>query len=148
MDAQDSRTSLFGDAVTGQDLAWSLSRVVSTHPQRRREAVQEGADRLVRLLDDAGWERHYYRILWRATEAEFRGIPAYAQLAHALERTLIAVQELQLARPGAWLTRQLRDAGWLDVVYHSSPGRKWTTPGAFSAGKRSLGTSRRPGLVV
>ena len=110
--------------------------------------MQEGAARLVRLLDDAGWERHYYRILWRATESEFRGIPAYAQLAYALERTLIAVQELRLARPGAWLTRQLRDAGWLDAVYRSSPSKKWTAPGAFSPGKRSLGASRRPGPMV
>lgn len=114
---EDSRTSLFTDAATPQDLIWSLSRIVSTHPQGRREAVQEGAARLVRLLDDPGWERHYYRVLWRATEAEFRGIPAYAQLASALERTLIASSELHLARPGAWLTRQLKDCGWIDAVY-------------------------------
>ena len=69
------------------------------------------------LLNDPGWERHYYRILWRATEAEFKGLPAYAQLARALERTLIASRELRLARPGAWLTRQLRDCGWVDTVY-------------------------------
>ena len=115
----DSRTSLFSDAATPQDLVWSLSRIVSVHPQGRREAVQEGAVRLVTLLNDPGWERHYYRILWRATEAEFRGQPAYSQLAHALERTLIAVKELTLARPGAWLTRQLCDCGWMDAVYRT-----------------------------
>ncbi|MPY68250.1 hypothetical protein F8S09_16460 [Deinococcus sp. SDU3-2] len=98
----DSRTSLFAEACTPQELIWSLSRIVSIHPHYRREAVQEGATHLTRLLHDAGWERHYYRILWRATEAEFRNIPAYAQLGHALERTLIATQELQLIRPGAW----------------------------------------------
>jgi hypothetical protein len=101
---------------------WSLSRIVSVHPQGRREAVQEGAARLVTLLHDPGWERHYYRILWRATEAEFNGQPAYSQLAHALERTLVAVKELKLARPGAWLTRQLRECGWVDAVYTSKCG--------------------------
>jgi len=116
---KDSRTSLFADATTPQELVWSLSRIVSIHPQARREAVQEGAARLVQLLADPGWERHYYRLLWRATEAEFQGLPAYTQLAHALERTLIAANELHLARPGAWLTRQLRDCGWLDAVYHT-----------------------------
>lgn len=120
LDTEDSRTSIFQDAATPQELVWSLSRIVSTHPQGRREAVQEGATRLVRLLGDAGWERHYYRILWRATEAEFKGIPAYAQLASALERTLITSNELRLARPGAWLTRQLRDCGWIDTVYKST----------------------------
>lgn len=119
----DSRTSLFADAATPQELVWSLSRIVSTHPQHRREAVQEGAARLVCLLDDAGWERHYYRILWRATEAEFRGMPAYAQLAHALERTLVASRELHLARPGAWLNRQLTDCGWMSAVYHHKTAR-------------------------
>jgi hypothetical protein len=113
----DSRTSIFEDVLTPQQLVWSLSRIVSMHPQGRREAVQEGADRLVTLLSDRGWERHYYRVLWRATEAEFRGIPAYAQLAYALERTLVAGWELPLRRPGAWLMRQLRDCGWLDAVY-------------------------------
>ena len=116
----DSRTSLFGDATTPHELVWSLSRIVSVHPQGRREAVQEGAARLVALLNDPGWERHYYRILWRATEAEFNGQPAYSQLAHALERTLVASKELKLARPGAWLTRQLKDCGWTDAVYQSA----------------------------
>ena len=114
----DARTSLFAGAVTPQELVWSLSRIVSMHPQHRREAVQEGAAALVRLLRDDGWERHYYRVLWRATAAEFRGLPAYAQLASALERTLIASDELGLVRPGAWLRRQLADSGWLDTVYH------------------------------
>lgn len=113
----DSRTS-FDNVQTPQELMWSLSRIVSLHPHHRREAVQEGAARLVYLLNDAGWERHYYRLLWRATQAEFRGIPAYAQLASALERTLIAVRELRLTRPGAWLSRQLTDCGWMEAVYH------------------------------
>jgi hypothetical protein len=52
----DSRTSIFKDAQTPQELLWSLSRVASTHPHHRREAVQEGAARLVQLLDDEGWE--------------------------------------------------------------------------------------------
>lgn len=115
----DSRTSVLGDAQTPQELVWSLSRIASVHPQRRREAVQEGAARLVQLLDDAGWERHYYRLLWRATEAEFRGCPAYTQLAAALQRTLISKAELGLSRPGAWLMHQLRKCGWLDDVYHA-----------------------------
>ncbi|MBX8463675.1 hypothetical protein [Deinococcus sp. RIT780] len=114
----DSRTSVFKDAKTPQELLWSLSRVASTHPRHRREAVQEGAARLVQLLDDEGWEQHYYRVLWRATEAEFRGCPAYAQLAAALQRTLISKAELGLSRPGAWLTHQLRECGWMDNVYH------------------------------
>jgi len=76
----------------------------------------------VQLLHDPGWERHYYRLLWRATEAEFRGLPAYAQLAHALERTLIAGRELQLVRPGAWLTRQLRYCGWIEAIYETIRG--------------------------
>ncbi|WP_458593532.1 hypothetical protein [Deinococcus sp. PEB2-67] len=114
----DSRTSVLGDAQTPQELVWSLSRIASVHPHHRREAVQEGAARLVQLLDDTGWERHYYRLLWRATEAEFRGCPAYAQLAAALQRTLISKTELGLSRPGAWLTHQLRECGWLDDVYH------------------------------
>ncbi|MBB5378600.1 hypothetical protein HNQ07_004107 [Deinococcus metalli] len=116
---EDSRTSLFSDVTTPHELIWSLSRIVSTHPQRRREAVQEGATRLTHLLDDSGWERHYFRILWRATEAEFRGCPAYAQLAAALQRTLVSTTELHLARPGAWLMHQLRECGWLDAVYHA-----------------------------
>ena len=68
-------------------------------------------------LDDAGWERHDYRVLWRATEMEFRGCSADAQLAAALQRTLISKAELHLMRPGAWLTHQLRECGWLDDVY-------------------------------
>ncbi len=114
----DSRTSLFGETRTPQDLVWSLSRIASVHPHHRREAVQEGAARLVTLLSDTGWERHYYRVLWRATEAEFRGVPAYAQLAAALQRTLVSTAELNLNRPGAWLMHQLRECGWLDNVYH------------------------------
>jgi hypothetical protein len=118
---EESRTSVFGDALTPQELVWSLSRIVSTHPQSRREAVQEGAARLVALLGDPGWERHYYRVLWRATEAEFRGVPAYVQLAHALERTLVAGRELPVRRPGAWLMRQLLNCGWVDAVYRTLP---------------------------
>ncbi|WP_295815551.1 hypothetical protein [uncultured Deinococcus sp.] len=112
----DSRTSLFANATTPQELVWSLSRIVSIHPQHRREAVQEGAAALVKVLRDEGWEKHYYRVLWRATEAEFRGLPAFAQLASALERTLVANEELDLRRPGAWLTRQLRECGWMTAV--------------------------------
>ncbi|MFC3832844.1 MULTISPECIES: hypothetical protein [Deinococcus] len=113
---EDSRTSLFADATTPQELVWSLSRIVSTHPQHRREAVQEGAAALVEVLRDEGWEKHYYRVLWRATEAEFQGIPAFAQLAFALERTLVANRELYLHRPGAWLARQLEECGWMTAV--------------------------------
>lgn len=116
----DSRTSPFSHIGTPQELVWGLSRIVTTHPQRRREAIQEATEHLVRLLNDQGWERHYYRLLWRATDAEARGLPAYNQLAHALERTLIATRELHLARPGAWLTHQLADCGWMDAVYHHS----------------------------
>ena len=121
MGTVDSRTSVFAEVETPQDLIWSLSRITSTHPHHRREAVQEGAARLVGLLNDTGWERHYYRVLWRATEAEFRGVPAYAQLAAALQRTLIARMELGLSRPGAWLMHLLRECGWVDDVYHVKP---------------------------
>lgn len=114
----DARTSVFEQVQTPQELIWSLSRIASVDPHHRREAVQEGAARLVQLLDDSGWERHYYRLLWRATEAEFRGCPAYAQLAAALQRTLISKEELDLKRPGAWLMHQLRECGWLDDIYH------------------------------
>jgi len=121
LDIQDSRTSMFSDAKTPQELVWSLSRIVAAHPRHRRAVIQEGTVRLVTLLNDTGWEKHYYRILWRATEAEFSGLRAYNQLAYALERTLIAERELSLRRPGAWLTQQLRHTGWLDAVYHRSP---------------------------
>lgn len=121
LDTIDPRTSIFRQARTPQELIWSLSRIASVHPHHRREAVREGAARLVALLDDTGWEKHYYRLLWRATTAEFQGCPAYAQLAAALQRTLISKAELSLERPGAWLTHQLRECGWMDNVYHAKP---------------------------
>ena len=76
---------------------------------------------------------HYYRILWRATEAEFNGQPAYSQLAHTLERTLIATHELKLAGPGAWLTRQLRDCGWVDGLYCAKRREGGELNGTYSA---------------
>ncbi|WP_456833545.1 hypothetical protein [Deinococcus sp. UYEF24] len=118
---KDSRTSPFADIPAQRDLIWALGRIVTVHPRCRRAAVQEAAARLVHLLNDPGWERHYYWILWRATEAESRGVAAYAQLANTLNRTLIAAQELDLARPGAWLTAQLKDCGWMDSVRPSRP---------------------------
>lgn len=66
---------------------------------------------------------------------------AYAQLASALERTLIAENELHLKRPGAWLTRQLSDCGWIDAVYHGLGTERKVNRGRCS-GRRLIAMSK------
>ncbi|WP_027483666.1 hypothetical protein [Deinococcus pimensis] len=105
--------------TTPTDVVWTLQAVLSAHPQHRREAVQKAATHLARLLRDQHSTRHYYRVLWRATTAEFQGVPAFRQLQHALQRVLIATTELDVHHPGALLIHELRHAGWWDAVYHA-----------------------------
>jgi hypothetical protein len=90
---------------------------MSEHPQKRGEAIQAAAVTLTALFHDQQSERHYYRILWRAVDAEFEGQAAFSQLETSMCRTLDAMRETTLRSPGGYLTKLLRDSGWLDAVY-------------------------------
>lgn len=107
-------------AATPEELVYSLSTIVSDHPQHRREAIQAAGKALARIFRDEQSIRHYYRVLWRATAAEFQGLPAYAQLQAAMTRTLVSMRELPLQRPGAYLLSLLREAGWVESVYRAA----------------------------
>ena len=114
----DSLTSAaLASASSPQELVWSLQAVMSEHPQRRGEVIEETAHALARIYRDTGSAEHYCRMLWRATEAEFEGVPAFRQLEAAMLRTLVAMQEIHLHRPGGYLMKQLERAGWIDSVY-------------------------------
>lgn len=118
---KDALTSAsLAHAATPQELVWSLQAVLSEHPQRRGEIVEQAARTLARLFRDDHSRAHYCRVLWRAIEAEFKGLPAFRQLEAAMLRTLITMQEIDLQRPGAYLMRQLEQAGWLDSVYRKA----------------------------
>ncbi len=123
--AVDTRTSTpslaaLAAATTPQEMVYSLGAIVGEHPQHRREAIQAAGKALARIFRDEQSVRHYYRVLWRATAAEFQGLPAYAQLQAAMTRTLVSMRELPLRRPGAYLLGQLREAGWIEAVYRTS----------------------------
>ena len=100
-----------------KDVVWSLRTVLSEQPQRRAEAVQQGAQAIARVFADQQSVRHYYRMLWRATDAEFEGLPAFPQLEAAMCRTVDAMQEQGLRKPGAYLLKLLKEFGWMDAVY-------------------------------
>lgn len=124
----DTRTSALSlaAATTAQEVVWNLDTILAEHPQRRREAIQEAGQALARIFRDSHSLRHYYRVLWRATDAHFRGLPAYSQLQHAMQRTLTAMTEVQVTRPGAWLTRLLKDCSWWEAVYRCDEAAAYT----------------------
>lgn len=115
---RDSLTLQLQAAGTPKDLVWSLRALMSEHPQRRAETIQAAAEALTTLFRDQQSTKHYYRILWRATTAEFEGRAAFAALESAMCRTVDAMRETQLRNPGGYLTKLLRESGWLDAVYH------------------------------
>ncbi|MDP9766142.1 hypothetical protein [Deinococcus enclensis] len=119
---KDALTSQLATAETPKDLVWSLRTVMSEHPQRRAEVIEGAAAALARLFNDRAFERHYCRILWRAVGAEFEGQAAFASLETSMCRTLDAMQEIKLRKPGSYLMSLLADSGWLDAVYRR-PGR-------------------------
>ncbi|MPY68059.1 hypothetical protein F8S09_15490 [Deinococcus sp. SDU3-2] len=130
---RDSLTSPhLAHTTSPQELVWSLQAVLSEHPQRRGEVIGEAAQALTRLYRDPGSFPHYCRMLWRASEAEFRGVPAFRQLEAAMLRTLVAMREVNLRRPGAYLLKQLERAGWLESVYRKArlagPGNRSGPP--------------------
>lgn len=127
---KDSLTSAtLASANSPQELVWSLQAVMSEHPQRRGEVIEEAAHALTRIYRDTGSVEHYCRILWRATDAEFEGIPAFRQLEAAMLRTLVTMQEVNLHHPGGYLMKQLERAGWIDSVYRKAPPPCWVRPG-------------------
>lgn len=113
----DSLTSWIHETSRPKDVVWGLRTLLSEHPQRRTEAVQQAAQGLARLFDDQRSLKHYYQVLWRAVNAEFEGLPAFGQLETALCRTLDAMQESKLRRPGGYAMKLLGELGWLDAVY-------------------------------
>jgi len=107
----DSLTS----ATQPAEVVWALGAILSEHPQRRRELIEQAGQRLARLFRDRHSARAYYRMLWCAVDAEFRGIPAFFSLQNAMQRVLIAMQEVPVRSPGALLLHELGDqgCGWL-----------------------------------
>ncbi|WP_152544973.1 hypothetical protein [Deinococcus phoenicis] len=123
---RDSLTSAtLASASSPQELVWSLQAVMSEHPQRRGEVIEEAAHALARLYRDTRSVEHYCRVLWRATDAEFEGIPAFRQLEAAMLRTLVTMQEIHLHHPGGYLMKQLERAGWTDSVYRKTRPPRW-----------------------
>ena len=111
-------------ATTPQELVWSLRAVMSEHPNRRNTFIEAAAHAVARLFWDEQSVSHYCRVLHRATEAEFEGVAAYTTLEGAMIRTLHAISEVPLKRPGAYLMCRLHEAGWLDSVYRKSRIRR------------------------
>lgn len=107
----DSLTS----ATQPAEVVWALGAILSEHPQRRRDLIEQAGQRLSILFRDRHSAKAYYRLLWCAVNAEFRGIPAFFSLQNAMQRVLIAMQEVPVRSPGALLLHELGDqgCGWL-----------------------------------
>ena len=116
-------------ATSAQEIVWSLGALLSEQPQLRQEAVQAAATALVRVFRDPAFLKHYYRVLWRTTQAELNGYPALMQLQQAMGRTLVAMRELNLRKPGAYLIRLLQDGAWWDAVYRAPVSLVWQRAG-------------------
>ena len=107
---------LFNRAEQPQDVVWNLSVITSVHPQHRREVIEAAGVALARIFRDRHSEKQYFRLLWRASDAQYSGQPAFEQLQLLMGQVLSDMAELDVRRPGAWLRRKLRDFGWLDQV--------------------------------
>ncbi|MVN87624.1 hypothetical protein GO986_12690 [Deinococcus sp. HMF7620] len=107
----DSLTS----ATEPAEVVWALGAILSEHPQRRRDLIEQAGQRLALLFRDRHSARAYYRLLWCAVETEFRGIPAFLGLQNAMQRVLVAMREVPVRSPGALLLHELGDqgCGWL-----------------------------------
>ena len=107
---------LFDRAEQPHDVVWNLSVIISVHPQHRREVIEAAGVALARIFRDRHSEKQYFRLLWRASDAQYSGQPAFEQLQLLMGQVLSDMAELDVRRPGAWLRRKLRDFGWLDQV--------------------------------
>ncbi len=118
----DSLTS----ATQPAEVVWALGAILSDHPQRRRDLIEQAGQRLAILFRDRHSARAYYRLLWCAVEAEFQGIPAFFSLQNAMQRVLVAMREVPVRSPGALLLHELGDqgcgwlaaSGWYDRAKH------------------------------
>ena len=106
-------------ATSAQDVIWGLGRILHEHPQHRREAIQETGRTLAAIFRDAHSVRHYWRILWRATAAEYAGLDAYQEVQREMAVTLAEMTELQMTNPGGWLVQRLKKCAWWDAVYRA-----------------------------
>ena len=96
------------------------SIAVITFERDRREEVLLTSAALARTLRDEGSLKHDCRLLHRAVQAEFEGVPALSRLQFALQRVLVGMRESNLRRPGAVLVRELKQGGWWDEVYRAA----------------------------
>lgn len=93
-----------------QEYVYSLDLLSDTHPRRRAEQVNQYAQALAAGYGDSSNLNFWRWLLWRALDAEWRGIPALYQLQNALTRLRADVDEWQgLKRPGALLVARLRE---------------------------------------
>jgi hypothetical protein len=106
-------------ATSAQDVVWGLGAILHEHPQHRREAIQQAGRTLAAIFRDAHSVRHYWRILWRATAAEYAGLNAYQDVQREMAVTLAEMTEVQMTNPGGWLVRRLKNCAWWDAVYRA-----------------------------
>lgn len=104
-----------------RELVEVLSALRTEVPQRRRDAVQAAGTALARVFNDQQSVRHYYRVLWRALQADLQGLRGLDTLQTEMRRVLIDMKELPIAHPGALLTSRLKESDWWNAVYRSHP---------------------------
>lgn len=100
-----------------QEYVYSLDLLAEIHPKRRGEEVNRYAHALAAGYGDSSNLNFWRWLIWRALDAEYRGIPALYQLQNALTRLKADVEEWQgLKRPGALLVERLRACGVWDAL--------------------------------
>ena len=82
---------------------------MDAHPKDRAEEVNRYAQALAAGYGDSTNLNFWRWLLWRALEAEYRGIPALYQLKNALTRLQVDIHEWSSLRsPGALLAARLK----------------------------------------
>lgn len=103
-----------------RELVEVLSALRTEFPQRRRDAVQAAGTALARVFNDQQSVRHYYRVLWRALQADLQGLRGLDTLQTEMHRVLIDMRELHIKHPGAMLTSRLKESDWWNAVYRAA----------------------------
>lgn len=117
---RDSPTSAPTSDASPPEVVWALTALVSAPSKKRGERIAETAKALMRVFRDERSFEHYCRLLHRAVAAEARGLPALAQLQHAMTRVLVDMRELGLHRPGGRLVQLLKACEWWEGVYRAA----------------------------
>lgn len=100
-----------------QEYVYSLDVLSDTHPTDRAESVDRYAQALAAGYADQSNINFWRWLLWRALDAEHRGLPALYQLQNALTRLKADLEEWKgLKKPGGLLVQRLRQCGLWEAL--------------------------------